>query len=227
MRKKKREKLGLTLISIDKILQRNKLFLNLSLQFFGCRTLHEKDVRPKGGVTRIQFFLIALICSFCYYVFPGYFFAMLSSLSWVCWAWPNSVTAHQIGSGLSGLGVGAMALDWSSVSSFLGSPLGTPFFAIANVFAGFLIIMYVLTPLAYWRNIYQAKTFPIFSSHFFTSTGKRYQVSQVIDNNFQLNETAYNEYGKLHLSTFFAITYGVGFAALAATVSHVALFHGR
>ncbi|KAK1565061.1 hypothetical protein Q3G72_017913 [Acer saccharum] len=28
-------------------------------------------------------------------------------------------------------------------------------------------------------------------------------------------------------STFFAITYGVGFAALTATVVHVALFHGR
>lgn len=38
---------------------------------------------------------------------------------------------------------------------------------------------------------------------------------------------AYEKQGRLHLSTFFAMTYGVGFAALTATIVHVALFHGR
>jgi len=192
----------------------------------GFRTLHEKDVRQKGGVTRIQFFLVALTCSFGYYAIPGYLFAMLTSLSWVCWAWPNSVTAHQIGSGMSGLGVGAFSLDWASVSSYLGSPLATPFYAIANIFAGFLLVMYVITPVAYYNDLYQAKTFPIFSSHFFTANGSRYQINEVIDSNFRLDEKAYDKYGQLHLSTFFAFTYGVGFAALAATLSHVVLFHG-
>jgi OPT family small oligopeptide transporter len=191
------------------------------------RTMHDKDVRAKGGLTRFQFFLIALTCSYCYYVMPGYLFNMLTSLSWVCWAWPNSVTAQQLGSGMRGLGIGAIALDWSSVSSFLGSPMGTPFFAILNVFLGFALIMYVLTPAFYWGNVYNARKFPIFSSDFFTSTGQTYNVSEVITENFQLDETAYNAYGRLHLSTFFAVTYGVGFAALAATISHVALFHGR
>ncbi len=194
---------------------------------FVCRTMHDKDVRVKGGLTRFQFFLIALTCSYCYYVMPGYLFNMLTSLSWVCWAWPNSVTAQQLGSGLYGLGIGAIALDWSSVSSFLGSPMGTPFFAVLNVFLGFALITYVLTPAFYWGNVYNARTFPIFSSDFFTSTGQTYNVSAVITENFQLDEPAYNAYGRLHISTFFAVTYGVGFAALAATISHVALFHGR
>lgn len=151
---------------------------------------------------------------------------MLSSLSWMCWAWPNSVTAHQVGSGMNGLGVGAIAFDWAAISSFLGSPLATPFFAIANIFIGFLILIYVITPIAYYNNLYDAKTFPIFSSHFFRKNGHRYDINMVIDNNFQLNETAYQNYGRLHLSTFFAFTYGVGFAALTATLSHVFLFHG-
>lgn len=38
---------------------------------------------------------------------------------------------------------------------------------------------------------------------------------------------AYEKEGPLYLSTFFAMTYGVGFAALTATIVHVALFHGR
>ena len=167
-----------------------------------------------------------MTCSFAYYALPGYLFGMLSSLSWVCWAWPRSVRAQQIGSGMKGLGVGAIALDWASVSSYLMSPLATPFFAIANIFVGFLIVMYVITPIAYYKDLYHAKTFPIFSSRFYRRDGHSYDINKVINSNFQLDEAAYEEYGQLHLSTFFAFTYGVGFAALTSTVSHVILFHG-
>ncbi len=44
---------------------------------------------------------------------------------------------------------------------------------------------------------------------------------------FGLNLTAYEEVGPIHLSTFFAITYGFGFASIPATISHVALFYGK
>ncbi|KAI3968455.1 hypothetical protein MKW92_020318 [Papaver armeniacum] len=191
------------------------------------RALHEKEERAKGGLTRTQFFLIAFVCSFAYYVFPGYLFPMLTSLSWVCWVFPNSVLAQQLGSGLKGLGLGAIGLDWSSVSSYLGSPLASPWFATANMAVGFAFIMYIVTPISYWFNFYNAKNFPIFSDGLFTSTGQDYNISSIIDNKFNLDVAAYEKSGPLYLSTFFAMTYGVGFAALSATVVHVALFHGR
>ncbi|KAM5571287.1 oligopeptide transporter 7 [Rosa sericea] len=191
------------------------------------RALHEIEERPKGGVTRIQFFLIAFICSFAYYVFPGYLFTMLTSLSWICWIFPSSVLAQQIGSGLYGLGLGAFGLDWSTISSYLGSPLASPWFATANVAAGFVFVMYVLTPICYWLNVYKAKTFPLFSEDLFTADGQEYNITEIIDSNFHLNITAYEEEGPLYISTFFAMTYGVGFAALTSTIVHVALFHGR
>ncbi|XP_034675656.1 oligopeptide transporter 7 isoform X1 [Vitis riparia] len=191
------------------------------------RALHEKEERPKGGVTRTQFFLIAFICSFAYYVFPGYMFEMLTSLSWICWIFPTSVLAQQLGSGLYGLGIAAVGLDWSTISAYLGSPLASPWFATANVAVGFVFVMYVLTPICYWLNVYKAKTFPIFSDDLFTSTGQEYNISSIITSNFHLNITAYEEEGPLYLSTFFAMTYGVGFAALSATAVHVLLFHGR
>lgn len=191
------------------------------------RALHEKEERPKGGVTRIQFFLIAFICSFAYYVFPGYLFEMLTSLSWICWIFPNSVLAQQLGSGLYGLGITALGIDWSTISSYLGSPLASPWFATANVAAGFIFVMYVLTPLCYWLNVYKAKTFPIYSDDLFTSNGQEYNISAIIDSNFHLDLAAYEKEGPLYISTFFAMTYGVGFAALTATIVHVALFHGR
>ncbi|KAJ0048683.1 hypothetical protein Pint_14841 [Pistacia integerrima] len=189
--------------------------------------LHEKEKRPKGSVTRTQFFLIAFICSFAYYVFPGYLFEMLTSLSWICWIFPKSVLAQQLGSGLYGLGIGALGIDWSTISSYLGSPLASPWFATANVAAGFFFVMYILTPICYWLDVYKAKTFPIFSDDLFTSTGQEYNISAIIDSDFHLDLAAYEKQGPLYLSTFFAMTYGVGFAALTATVVHVSLFHGR
>nr|DAD36184.1 TPA_asm: hypothetical protein HUJ06_006824 [Nelumbo nucifera] len=152
---------------------------------------------------------------------------MSTSLSWVYWIFPNSNVAQQLGSGLNGLGLGAIGLDWSTVSSYLGSPLASPWFATANVAAGFFIIMYILTPIFYWLNVFKAKTFPIFSDGLFTSSGHTYNISSIIDSNFHLDINAYEKNGPLYLSTFFAMTYGVGFAALTATVVHVLLFHCR
>ncbi|KAL2903094.1 Oligopeptide transporter 7 [Bienertia sinuspersici] len=155
--------------------------------------------------------------SFAYYVFPGYLFQMLTSLSWICWVWPKSILAQQLGSGLHGLGIAAFGLDWSTVSSYLGSPLASPWFATANVAAGFMLVMYVVTPISYWFNFYKAKTFPIFSDDLFTSKGSVYNISAIVDSNFHINQQAYEKQGPLYLSTFFAMTYGVGFAALSAT----------
>ncbi|XP_037423581.1 oligopeptide transporter 7-like isoform X3 [Triticum dicoccoides] len=190
------------------------------------RALHEKEGRRKGGFTCNQFFLVAFVCSFAYYVFPGYLFQMLTSLSWICWVFPHSVLAHQLGSGLHGLGIGAIGLDWASVSSYLGSPLVSPWFATVNVAAGFFIIMYVITPIGYWFNFYKARTFSIFSADLFTSTGQKYNISAIVDDHFHFDTEAYERNGPLYLSTLLAITYGVSFASLTATIVHVLLFHG-
>lgn len=191
------------------------------------RALHEREKRASGGVTRTQFFMMGFVCSFAYYVFPGYLLEMLTSLSWICWIFPKSVVAQQVGSGLYGLGVAAVGIDWSTISSYLGSPLASPWFATANVAAGFVLVMYVLTPLCYWLNIYNAKTFPIFSDQLFTTTGREYNITAIIDSSFHIDIAAYQREGPLYLSIFFATTYGLGFAALTATIVHVALFHGR
>ncbi|KAK2632988.1 hypothetical protein EUGRSUZ_L00777 [Eucalyptus grandis] len=194
---------------------------------YKCRALHEKEQRLKGRLTRNHFFLIAFVCSFSYYVLPGYIFPMLTSLSWICWIFPASVVAQQLGSGLHGLGIGAIGLDWSSISSYLGSPLASPWFATANIAVGFALVVYVITPFTYWLNIYRARTFPIFSDSLFTSLGQKYNIETIIDEHFHLDAEAYEREGPLYLSTFFAVYYGISFACLTATVVHVFLFHGK
>lgn len=187
--------------------------------------MHEKD---NSRMSRGKFFLIALICSFSWYVFPGYLFPTLSAISWVCWAFPKSVTAQQIGSGMKGIGIGSFAVDWSVIASFLGSPLVTPFFAISNIFVGFALFLYVGLPIAYWGlDLYQARNFPIFSSHLFNHKGEPYNVSGIVNQNFEINMPAYEQQGLVNLSVFFSLTYGIGFAAIISTLSHVAVFNGK
>ncbi|CAN4092286.1 unnamed protein product [Withania somnifera] len=179
------------------------------------RALHEKEDdddseivngnRNKRPISRAKFFVIALVCSFSWYLFPGYIFQALSSISWVCWAYPNSVTAQQIGSGLNGLGVGAITLDWATVASFLFSPLICPFFAIANVFVGYALIMYVVIPISYWGfNVYNAKNFPLYSSDLFTAQGQEYNISLIVNKQFELDYHEYDKQGRINLSLFYS-----------------------
>ncbi|KAJ3693221.1 hypothetical protein LUZ60_008701 [Juncus effusus] len=192
------------------------------------RALHEVEKRPKGGLTRLQFFIVALVCSFAYYIVPSYFFPYISSISILCLFFKKSVTMQQIGSGLNGLGILSFGLDWNTVTSFLGTPLVTPAFAVFNFIAGFVFLMYIALPIAYWSNAFNAKKFPIFSSHVFDHDGNPYNITRILtDKSFSLNMEEYENYSRINLSVVFVFVYGIGFAALTATLSHVALFQGR
>ncbi|KAG6475641.1 oligopeptide transporter 4-like [Zingiber officinale] len=192
------------------------------------RALHEKDAKGCRSISRAKFFVIALISSFSWYLIPGYFFPMITSISWLCWCFPHSVTAQQIASGMSGLGIGAVTFDWSTVASFLGSPLVTPFFAIANVFIGFSLCVYLSIPLGYWGlNMANSKTFPLYSRKLFADNGQRYDIKSIVNSNFELDLEAYERIGRINLSWFFVMTYGFGFAAIASTLTHVLLFYGK
>ncbi|XP_048132102.1 oligopeptide transporter 3-like isoform X2 [Rhodamnia argentea] len=191
------------------------------------RALHEKEHKTKG-CTRMRFFLIAMAASFAYYALPGYLFMILTFFSWVCWAWPHSMTAQQVGSAYHGLGVGAFTFDWAGISAYHGSPLVTPWSSIVNVGVGFIMFIYIIVPLCYWKyNTFDARKFPIFSNQLFRSNGHKYDTTKVLTPQFELNVPAYDDYGKLYLSPLFALSIGSGFARFTATLTHVALFHGR
>ncbi|KAF8023294.1 hypothetical protein BT93_F0709 [Corymbia citriodora subsp. variegata] len=191
------------------------------------RALHEREHKSKG-CTRMRFFLIAMAASFVYYAFPGYLFTILTFFSWVCWAWPHSITAQQVGSAYHGLGVGAFTFDWAGISAYHGSPLVTPWSSIVNVGVGFIMFIYIIVPLCYWKyNTFDARKFPIFSNQLFKSSGHKYDTTKILTPQFDLDVRAYNDYGKLYLSPLFALSIGSGFARFTATLTHVALFHGR
>lgn len=190
--------------------------------------MHEEEKRPRGGLTRLQFFIIVMICSFAYYLIPSYLFPTISTVSVLCLVYKDSVTAQQIGSGLKGLGVGSFGLDWNTVAGFLGNPLASPAFTIVNVMAGFAISTYIAVPLLYWTNTYNAMRFPLVSPHVYDDAGGPYDTNRVLDpKTFALNLKEYNAYSRINVSVLFAINYGISFASLMSTLSHVALYHGK
>jgi OPT family oligopeptide transporter len=191
------------------------------------RTLHEED-DGKGGMSRMRFFTIVTICSFVYYFLPGFAASFLTTISILCYVAPDSKLWNQIGSGSRGLGVLSFALDWNTFVGFLGSPLVTPFWAEVNIMIGFIGVCWILVPIGYYTDIWNAQTFPLLDSGLYKADGSDYKPKDVIDPvTLDLDEAKYAEYGELRMSYFFAISYGTGFGTLTAVLMHTLLYHGK
>ncbi|SAL98480.1 hypothetical protein [Absidia glauca] len=190
------------------------------------RSLHVVD-KNWTGPSRFQWFLYMFAGMFVYYWLPGYFFTVLTFFSWACWISPNNVVLGQLTGGANGLGMLAISFDWETIVSFLQSPLIVPWWAIANVAVGFVIVAWIITPALYYTNVWDAKTFPILTQQLFTADGQPWNNSLVLTPEKFLDEAAYAQYGPMRMSTFFAITYGIGFAGVTSVLTHTFLFHGK
>lgn len=177
----------------------------------------------RGGVTRERFFLIAFMCSFIWYFFPGYLFTALSVFSWVTWIFPRNKTVNQLFGYSSGLGMSLITFDWGQIA-YIGSPLATPWWAEANIAAGFVFFFWFLTPIMYYTNTWFASYLPISSRTSYDNRGAQYNVTRILTPQGTFDEEAYHAYSPLFLSTTFALSYGLSFASIAATIVHALLY---
>ncbi|TXG63626.1 hypothetical protein EZV62_010620 [Acer yangbiense] len=151
-----------------------------------------------------------------------------SALSVICLLWKNSVIAQLIGSGRNGFGIASFSFDWNVISSFLSNPLAFPFSTIVNTAIGFILMVYIICPIAYWSNWNNARHFPFLSFTFFDNSGQEYNVSKVLnENDLTFNEKSYKGYSKLYLSVVLIYVYGFNFALTTASLTHFITFHGR
>ncbi|KAF9109292.1 hypothetical protein BGX30_008454, partial [Mortierella sp. GBA39] len=186
-------------------------------------TLHKDEELQPGQWSRFKFFCVATVAMFLYQWIPGFLFPVLSSIAWVCWINPKNHVLSQIG-GANGLGVGAISLDWNNIVAFLGSPLIVPWWAQVNIAMGFFLIAWIMVPIAYYTNLWEAKRFPILTSRLFTTEGDAYKVKDVMTGG-TIDMEKYLIQGPLRISTFFALTYGIGFAGLSSMITHTWLYH--
>ncbi|UJR10190.1 hypothetical protein I4U23_014405 [Adineta vaga] len=185
-----------------------------------------EDGKSRWKMSRLRFFFVAFLCQFLYYWFPGYIFPVLSLFSWICMIKPDNVVLSQV-TGINGLGIGSIELDWNAWVSFLGSPIVVPYWAQVNILIGFVVLAWIITPAAYYSNLWDAKVLPIVSPQVFSTDGYIYNISAVLKPNLRLNETAYEEYGEIRMTPIFAFAYGISFAAIAAVIVHTILYQGK
>ncbi|KAG0285065.1 hypothetical protein BGZ97_007951, partial [Linnemannia gamsii] len=71
-----------------------------------------------------------------------------------------------------------------------------------------------------------AQRFPILSSALFTTEGDKYPALSVLDKEtLSLSKTGYYQAGPLRIATFFALTYGIGFAGLSSMITYTWLYY--
>ncbi|OSD07751.1 small oligopeptide transporter [Trametes coccinea BRFM310] len=189
-------------------------------------TLHSQSYAGIGthsGLSRERFFAYAFISAALWYIVPGYLFSALSVFTWVCWLAPNNLKVNALFGYHSGMGFSLLSFDWNQIA-FIGSPLATPWWAEANVIAGFLIFYWFLAPVIYFTNTWDSQYMPISALGPFDNKGQPYNLSRILNPDATFNEEAYKAYSPLFLSATFAISYGLAFASITATIVHAALY---
>lgn len=174
-------------------------------------------------ISRERFLYIACACSFVWYWFPGYIWTGLSMFNWVCWIAPNNVVVNSLFGSISGLGMGLFTFDWVMVSA-IGSPLVVPWWAQLNMMAGFLLVIWLISPILWAKNVFFSQFMPISVPIPFDNTGLPYNLSAIITNN-TFDQAKYEQYSPMFLPITYAITYGTIFATYPAVMVHTFLWY--
>ncbi|KAB8299050.1 hypothetical protein EYC80_001177 [Monilinia laxa] len=191
-------------------------------------TLHKEENTIANGwkITRWKFFFIVWFSSFAFYFLPGLLMPALSYFNVITWFAPKNVIVANLFGVASGLGLFPVTFDWAQIA-YIGSPLLTPFWAAMNVVGGLVIVMWILAPLAYYKNVFFSSYMPILSSSVFDNTGKIYDVSKILTSDFLFDKQAYESYSRVFLPITYVLSYGLQFGALASLLTHTACWHGK
>ncbi|KAK7741841.1 hypothetical protein SLS53_004907 [Cytospora paraplurivora] len=188
-------------------------------------SLHSRSNAVADGwkITRIKFFMVVGGCAFVWYWFPGLIFTGLSYFSWICWIVPNNIAVNQVFGMVTGMGLFPLTFDWSMVA-YNTNPLLSPHWAAANVFFGFALFFWIVTPAIYYTNTWLTAYLPFCTADVYDRYGAIYDSSQVITGQ-TFDEAKYKDYSPPYLPATFAFVYGLSFASITSVLSHVYFFH--
>jgi OPT family small oligopeptide transporter len=188
----------------------------------------KKDSTVFGGtIPRYRWFAYICLGAFFYYFIPGFLAQFMSIFAFATWIAPNNVIVNQLFGGTTGLSLLPLTFDWSQITGFIGSPMIPPWFAISNTLIGIVIFYIFVASGLHYGGAWSAKFLPMSDSATYDNTGASYNVTRILTTDFRLNEAAYKEYSPLFLSTTFALSYGLSFAAIASLIVYVYLNHGK
>ncbi|KAF4463394.1 opt family small oligopeptide transporter [Fusarium albosuccineum] len=176
-------------------------------------------------MSRYKFFFISSACMFFYYWIPNFLFEGVAVFNWPTWISPGSVTLALIAGSTCGLGLNPLpTLDWN-IATYMADPIITPFFTLMNYSTGMAIMGFIVIPIMYFNNVWEAGHLPINDNKIYDNTGKFYNVSRILQPNFTLNETAYYEYSVPLVATAQVINYAAAFMLHVSIPVHMCLWH--
>ncbi|KAI2637347.1 OPT oligopeptide transporter protein-domain-containing protein [Xylaria nigripes] len=189
-------------------------------------THNTKDPTIIGGnMSRYRWFGLVTIVSCVYYFIPGFLAQFLSVTAVATWLAPQNVFVNQMFGGITGLSIIPITFDWTQVAGYIGSPLIPPWHAIANTLIGVVGFYIIFASFFHYTGAWYSQFLPMSDASTYDNTGANYDVPRILTTDFTLDEAAYQAYSPLFISTTFAISYGLSFAAITALVVHTFLYY--
>ncbi|KAF5601206.1 sexual differentiation process isp4 [Fusarium pseudoanthophilum] len=151
----------------------------------------------------------------------------LSIFAVATWMAPQNPIVNQLFGGQTGVSLLPITFDWTQVAGYVGSPLIPPWHAIANTVIGVVLFFVIGSSFLHYGGAWYAEYLPMSDSGTYDNTGASYNTSRILTKNFDLDEEEYKNYSPLFISTTFAISYGLSFAAISSLVVYTYLHNGK
>ncbi|KAF5704858.1 OPT family small oligopeptide transporter [Fusarium globosum] len=188
------------------------------------QTLHGR-ANPKAdgwSISRYRFFVYIFAGGWLWYWLPGFLFTGLSTFAFICWAAPNNIVVNNLFGMSTGLAYLPTTFDWSQIA-YNGSPLVVPFWAQANVFAGWVITFALVTPILYYTNTWYTAYLPFSGGDIYDNTGNVFNASRVVDRHGNFSPEDYKDYSPIFMPVTFALSYGISFATMTCVPTYIFL----
>ncbi|KAK6079231.1 Sexual differentiation process protein isp4-like protein 2 [Seiridium cupressi] len=194
--------------------------------------MYEKHAPPDptiigGNMPRYRWFSYVTLGAFAYYFIPGFLAQFLSVFAFPTWLAPDNPIVNQLFGGSTGLSLLPITFDWTQIAGFVGSPLIPPWHAIANTLIGVVVFFIGLASAFHYTGVWYAQFLPMSDSSTYDNTGSTYNTTRILTPELTLDEEAYKSYSPLFISTTFAMSYGLSFAAISSLIVYTYLHHRK
>ncbi|KAF5692507.1 putative isp4 [Fusarium denticulatum] len=159
--------------------------------------------------------------------FLGFLAQFLSIFAVATWMAPQNPIVNQLFGGQTGVSLLPITFDWTQIAGYVGSPLIPPWHAIANTVIGVVLFFVIGSSFLHYGGAWYAEYLPMSDSGTYDNTGASYNTSKILTKDFDLDEEEYKNYSPLFISTTFAISYGLSFAAISSLVVYTYLHNGK
>ncbi|KAF5567781.1 hypothetical protein FPHYL_3066 [Fusarium phyllophilum] len=151
----------------------------------------------------------------------------LSIFAVATWMAPQNPIVNQLFGGQTGVSLLPITFDWTQIAGYVGSPLIPPWHAIANTVIGVVLFFVIGSSFLHYGGAWYAEYLPMSDSGTYDNTGVSYNITRILKKDFTLDEEEYKNYSPLFISTTFAISYGLSFAAISSLVVYTYLHNGK